>query len=97
VTQLDTHDWVGPVLQCGPLADAVIAAIKSCNATVELIDRGAYVRVLAPQRCVVTRAAIETAAARAFRLPGELEAIMSSFKGRLRIDEDQAVWELSGP
>jgi len=94
VTQPDTHDWVGPVLQSGPVADAVIAAIKSCNATVELLDRGAYVRVLAPLRCVVTRQAIEAAAARAFRLPGELEAIMSSFKGRLRIDEDEAVWEL---
>lgn len=96
MTQPDTHDWVGPVLQRGPLADAVISAIKACNATVELLDRGAYVRVLAPQRCVVTRAAIEAALARPFRLPGELEAIMSSFKGRLRIDEDQVVWELGG-
>jgi hypothetical protein len=96
VTQPDTHDWVGPVLQCGALADAVISAIKACNATVELLDRGAYVRVLAPGRCVVTRAAIEAVAARPFRLPGELESIMSSFKGRLRIDEDEAVWELGG-
>ena len=89
----DMHDWVGPVLQAGPLADAVISAIKACNRTVELLDRGAYVRVLTPERCVVTRAAIEAQTARPFRLPGELEAIMSSFKGRLRIDEDEAVWE----
>jgi hypothetical protein len=96
MSEHDTHDWVGPVLQCGPIADAVISAIKACNETVELLDRGAYIRVLTPRRCVVTRAAIETQMARPFRLPGELESIMSSFKGRLRIDEDEASWEFGG-
>jgi toluene monooxygenase system protein D len=91
------RDSVGPVLQVGPEADAVIAAIAQLNARMELIDRGAYVRVLVPQRCVVTREAIEQRLARPFRLPRDLEAIMSSFKGRFRVTADQASWELRIP
>ena len=88
-------DGVGPVLQCGSAANAVIAAIESMNAHVELLDRAAYVRVLVPERCVVTRAAIESALGRPFRLPGDLEAIMSSFKGRFRVTDDEATWEFA--
>jgi hypothetical protein len=85
---------VGPVLQTGPEADAVIAAISALNSHVELVDRGAYVRVLVPHRCVVTREAIEAQLQRPFRLPRDLEAIMSSFKGLFRVTADQASWEL---
>lgn len=88
-------DFVGPVLQSGPTANAVITAIKATNHHVDLLDRAAYVRVLVPQRCVVTRAAIETALGRPFRLPGDLEAIMSSFKGTFRVTDDEATWELN--
>jgi toluene monooxygenase system protein D len=87
-------DCVGPVLQSGADADAVIAAIKALNPNVRLLDRGAYVRVLVPQRCVVTREAIEARASRPFRLPRDLEAIMSSFKGRFHVTADDASWEL---
>jgi hypothetical protein len=88
------RDSVGPVLQTGPEADAVIAAINALNSRVELVDRGAYVRVLVPRRCVVTREAIEAHLQRPFRLPRDLEAIMSSFKGLFRVTADQASWEL---
>jgi toluene monooxygenase system protein D len=87
-------DRVGPVLQSGVAADAVIAAIAELNPDVELLDRGAYVRVLVPNRCVVTRAAIELRTQRPFHLPRDLEAIMSSFKGRFRVTADEASWEL---
>jgi len=85
---------VGPVLQSGAAADAVIAAIAELNPGVELVDRGAYVRVLVANRCVVTRAAIELRTKRPFHLPRDLEAIMSSFKGRFRVTADEASWEL---
>lgn len=88
-------DRVGPVLQSGRTADAVISAIRAANPDVELLDRAAYVRVLVPRRCVVTRQAIETALGRSFRLPGDLEGIMSSFKGTFRVTEDEATWECS--
>lgn len=86
-------ELVGPVLQRGRAADAVVAAIVALNEEVRLLDRGAYVRVYVPGRCVVTRSAIEQAMGQAFVLPGDLEAIMSSFKGRLHINDEQASWE----
>ena len=92
-TEPSDYDSVGPVLRSGTLAQAVLAAIAALNADAKVIDRGAYLRVLVPHRCVVTRAAIERAAGRAVRLPGELEAIMPSFKGSLSIDEERATWE----
>ena len=88
-------DDVGPVLQAGPLASAVVDAIRALNADARVIDRGAYLRVLCPRRCVVTRAAIEERTGAAFRLPADLELVMSSFKGRFTVSEDDARWELS--
>ena len=90
----DRRDWVGPVLQTGPIADAVVAAIRDVNPDVEILDRGSYLRVLVPLCCRVRRADIEQHAQRPFRLPSDLECIMSSFKGRLRISGDEAIWEL---
>jgi toluene monooxygenase system protein D len=88
---------VGPVLEASELGLAVLAAIRSLNARVEVQDRGAYLRVSSPSRCVVTRRAIEHELGRAVRLPGDLELAMPSFKGRLRIDADGAVWEATQP
>lgn len=90
------RECVGPVLQAGPDADAVIAAIQKLNAGVLLVDRGAYIRVLVPHRCVVTRKAIEEQTGAGFRMPGDLEAIMPSFKGSLTISEDEAKWQFRG-
>jgi len=81
------------VLQASPAAHAIVAAIRALNPQTQVIDRGAYLRVLVPERCVVTRQAIEQAAGAQFRLPGDLEAVMSSFKGRFTVSEDQAAWE----
>ncbi len=86
---------VGPVLLSSELGRAVLAAIVSCNSGVEVRDRGAYVRVLAPSRCRVTRDAIEAAAGHPVRLPADLELCMPSFTGRLRVDAEGAVWEAS--
>ena len=90
-------DDVGPVLQAGPLGTAVVSAIRALNADVRVLDRGAYLRVLCPRRCVVTRAAIEARTGAAFRMPGDLELVMSSFKGRFAVSEDEARWELTTP
>jgi hypothetical protein len=90
-----TYDSVGPVLQSGPVANAIIAAIKDLNHDVIVVDRGAYVRVLVPQCCVVTRSAIEKHLGRAFRFPGELETVMSAFKGALQLNQDDAAWRFA--
>jgi len=92
----DVDECVGPVLEAGETAAAVIDAIRSSNPGVEVRDRGAYLRVLVPGRCVLERAEVERALGRAFRLPGDLEQVMPSFSGRLRMSGERAVWE-AGP
>lgn len=90
----DRVDVVGPVLEAGPVACAIVAAIRELDPTIQVTDRGAYVRVLAAGRCRVTRAAIELALGRPFQLPGDLERVMPSFAGRFTVSEDEALWEL---
>src|ERR1700746_1121534 len=88
------YDRVGPVLQVGTVANAIVAAIKDLNQDVLVVDRGAYVRVLVPQCCVVTRSAIERHLGRPFRFPGELETVMSAFKGSIQLNEEDAACRL---
>ena len=91
----EAYDRVGPVLQSGTLANAIVAAIKDLNQDVLVVDRGAYVRVLVPQCCVVTRAAIEKHLGRPFRFPGELETVMSAFKGSIQMNQNDAAWRVA--
>jgi toluene monooxygenase system protein D len=58
-------------------------------------DEGAYLRVLSPRVCRVSRSAVEACAGTAVRFPGDLEVIMSSFTGLVAMDEDGAVWWLA--
>ncbi len=85
-------DRVGPVLEIGETAQAIIAAIRELNADVTIVDKGAYARVLVPTKCIVTRESIERLLGRPFCLPGDLEIVMPSFKGALAVTEGQAVW-----
>jgi hypothetical protein len=87
---------VGPVLASSGAAEAVITAICLENERVVVEDRGSYLRVLAAERCRVTRASIERSLGAPFRLPGDLELVMLSFKGRLTMNGDEAIWE-AGP
>jgi toluene monooxygenase system ferredoxin subunit len=89
---VDVDEPVGPVLEAGENANAVVEAIRRLNRSVAVQDRGSYLRVLVPGRCVVTRAAIESILGRPFRLPGDLELLMPSFKGMFRVSEDEAEW-----
>jgi len=93
----DRDESAGPVLLDDPLARAVVAALRAENPHAVVEDNGAYVRVLAPRRCVVSRAAIERAAGRPFALPGDLALVMVSFQGRFSSDDDQARWEAGPP
>ncbi len=91
---VDLRDHVGPVLLAGAVADAVVAAIREENEGVTVLDRGAYLRVLVPWRCRVTRAAVERRLGGPFAIPVDLESILSSFKGVLELDEDAVTWSL---
>jgi len=84
----DLYDRVGPVLQTGAIGAAIVAAIRDLNPDVIVLDRGAYLRVMVPRRCFVTRAAIEKHLGRAFRFP--------AFKGALQLGQEDAVWQFAG-
>jgi hypothetical protein len=86
------EDLVGPVLEAGATAEALVAAIRSVHPDARVLDRGAYVRVRVEGRCVLTRAAAERELGRAFRLPGDLERVMPSFQGRIAIHPDRVEW-----
>ena|SRR5438067_412273 len=91
----NTYDHVGPVLQPGALTNAIVSAIRDINSEVIVVDRGAYLRVLAPRTCMVTRIGIEKHLGRPMRFPGELETVMSAFKGAIRLTQDEAVWQIT--
>ena len=89
---------VGPVVRGmdGDIAEALVAAIERDNpgADVRVEDRGGYVRISCPARCVVTRRSLEDVLGHAIRL-SELEPALAGFAGRMRFDGDEAiVWYL---
>jgi toluene monooxygenase system protein D len=88
---------VGPVLSANEIGRAVSAALVQHNSDVEVQDRGAYLRVLAPRRCALTREAVERTLGRPFRLPIDLELVMASFSGAFSVTEEQAVWTFEVP
>lgn len=83
---------VGPVLVANSVGAAVAAALAGLNRGLIVDDHGSYLRVRASGRCVLTRAAVEAHLGRTFVLPVELEAVMPSFAGRLRLTDDGAEW-----
>jgi hypothetical protein len=87
---------VGPVLLVGRVAEAIVAAIRRQNAGARISCRGSYVRVAVLRRCEVNAGVIAGLLGEPFRLPGDLERVMPSFRGRLSLSEDTASWE-SGP
>src|ERR1700761_8352048 len=87
---------VGPVLHATPFARSVVSVIEEENTHALVQDEGAYLRVLCPRVCRLSRAALEAATGSAVRFPGDLEMVMSSFAGMLQLTEDDAVWRLAG-
>ena len=65
---------------------------QDLNQDVLVVDRGAYLRVLVPQMLCRDPSAIEKHLGRPFRFPGELETVMSAFKGSLQLNQDDASW-----
>ena len=94
---VSVYERVGPVLQTGAVSDAIVAAIKDLNQDVLIVNRGAYLRILVPQKCIVTKAAIERRLGRSFRFPGELEVVMPSFKGTILLTERDVTWQFKEP
>jgi toluene monooxygenase system protein D len=93
---MSAAEGVGPVLHTTPFARSVISAIRDENERVIVHDEGAYLRVLAPRICRLSRAGLEAVTGGSVRFPGELEVVMSSFMGVIQMTEDDVVWRLAG-
>jgi toluene monooxygenase system protein D len=84
---------VGPVLRMVDEVDAVVRAIVEDNpdSDIEVIDRGAYIRVQA-ERCLrVSRESIERHIGRPYQMR-ELEQMLASFAGRITTTSEEVVW-----
>jgi toluene monooxygenase system protein D len=88
---------VGPVVRGldTNLSDAVITAIEIDNPEAEVLvdDQGGYIRISTPGRCRMTRASLEEALGRTFKLH-QLEPQLAGFAGRMKLTDDEVVWYL---
>lgn len=84
---------VGPILQAdAALTPAIVEALREANPNAVITDHGSYLRVSAPEECLLPATLVERRTGSPFRLPGDLEAVMSSFKGKIDIGEREVVW-----
>jgi len=95
---MESHaKMVGPVVRgLDPnLADAVISAVEADNPGVEVMvdDQGGYIRIATPNLCRVTRASLEEALGRTFKMH-QLEPQLAGFAGRMKLTDDEVVWYL---
>jgi len=87
---------VGPVLRMCDEVDLVIDAIREDNPDrdVEVIDRGAYVRVQADNYLKVTEATLQRHLGASFKIHS-LEGMLTAFAGRIQTSSDQIEWHLA--
>jgi toluene monooxygenase system protein D len=87
---------VGPILRMGEDVELVIDAIRedNPNSYIEVIDRGAYVRVQADNYLKVTEATLQRHLGPSFKI-GELEQMLTAFAGRIQTASDQIEWHLT--
>jgi toluene monooxygenase system protein D len=92
ITSESSNVGVGPVLQATPLARAIVEAIEDENERTVVHDEGAYLRVLVPRTCRLSRAVVEATTGYPVHFPGDLEVVMSSFTGLMQLNEYGAIW-----
>jgi toluene monooxygenase system ferredoxin subunit len=90
-----TERPVGPVLEACGVTSAVLDAIREENRDVVVLERGSYVRVLNPGRLVLSAETVSRKLGRDFVLPGDLEKIMTSYRGQLSMGDGRATWSAS--
>ena len=89
---------VGPVLRMGDEVEQIIAAIRDDNPGTELevIDRGAYVRVQGEDRITVTQETLRRYLGAGYEIRS-FEGIMSAFSGRAITTSDAITWQSVAP
>ena len=88
---------VGPILRMGDEVEQVIAAIEDDNpdADIEVVDRGAYVRVQGEDRITVTEQTLRRYLGADYEIRS-LGAIMSAFSGKAITTSDSITWQAVG-
>ena len=86
---------VGPILRMCDEVELIAAAIEDDNPGREIavIDRGSYVRIHASDRLRVTAESLKRHLGDTFEIRS-LEAMMSSFSGRIHTSSDAVEWSL---
>jgi len=85
---------VGPVLRMGDEVEQVIAAIEDDNpdAEIEVIDRGAYIRVQGEDEITVTEQTLRRYLGADYEIRS-FGAIMSAFSGRAITTSETITWQ----
>jgi toluene monooxygenase system protein D len=85
---------VGPVLRMGDEVEQIIAAIEDDNpdTDIEVIDRGAYVRVQGEDQITVTQQTLRRYLGADYEMRS-FETIMSAFSGRVVTSSDAITWQ----
>jgi toluene monooxygenase system protein D len=88
---------VGPVLRMGDEVEPIIAAIEDDNpdTDIEVIDRGAYVRVQGEDRITVTQETLRRYLGADYEIRS-FGAIMSAFSGKVVNTSDAITWQSIG-
>ena len=88
---------VGPILRMGDEVEQVIAAIEDDNpdADIEVVDRGAYVRIQGEDRITVTEQTLRRYLGADFEI-ASFGTMMSAFSGRAITSSDAITWESFG-
>ena len=88
---------VGPVLRMGDEVEQVIAAIEDDNpdTEIEVIDRGAYIRVQGEDEITVTEQTLRRYLGADYEIRS-FGGIMSAFSGRAVTTSDSITWQSVG-
>jgi len=88
---------VGPVLRMGDEVELIIAAIEDDNPgiDIEVIDRGAYVRVQAEDQITVTQQTLRRYLGADYEIRS-FGGIMSAFNGKVINTSDAITWQSIG-
>ena len=93
-----SKNLVGPVIQAGEIAEAVVAAVREDNPgkEVHVSDRGSYMRIEVDLECVIRRETLERELGRPFRM-SELEVNMPAFVGQIETASDHIRFYFGNP
>ena len=89
-------DAVGPVLRMSEEVDLVVQSILEDNPgrEVEVVDKGAYVRVQAQGSLRITLGTLRRNLGASFQMR-QIQSMLSAFAGRITTTSDEITWTLT--